>query len=200
MAHRNDSDDGYELHQRINRAAEALSKGVDYDANFWFLHDTFYRPLRRFFSGKGFSPEVCDDLTQETFFGIHIGMKTYRHQERFEGWLYQLATTTYLKCIRKAGAAKRSAPEVQYEDVPGAAVSRPASQLEAMLDQEDRDRMRREIDTLPKQMRQCLKLHLVQGLTYAEVAIVMKININTVKAHMFQGRKKLQAMLGDSDR
>lgn len=197
MAHRTPPSD--ELHLRINRAAEALSKSVDYDANYWFLYATFFRPLRRFFSGKGCSPDKCDDLTQETFLRIYIDMKKYRHQGRFEGWLYKVATTTYLKQIREAGAAKRSAPQVPYEDVPDAAVSRPASQLKTMLDAEDRDSLRQAIDTLPKQMRQCLKLHLYQNRSYAEVAVVMKININTVKAHMFQGRKKLQDMLDSED-
>ncbi|MEM7584349.1 MAG: RNA polymerase sigma factor [Acidobacteriota bacterium] len=191
--------DRSDLKQRVDRAADELARGVDREANFHFLYQSFYRPLQRFFTFKGFAPHDALDLTQETFVGIYTGMKTYRHSGRFEGWLYQVATNAALKRRRMQGTVKRSAPEVSYEEVQEA-VKIPAEStdpLDTLLDDERRETMRRAIGELPKQMRQCMTLHLYQGLSYPDIAVTMRINVNTVKAHMFQGRKKLVDMLGE---
>jgi RNA polymerase sigma-70 factor (ECF subfamily) len=44
-------------------------------------------------------------------------------------------------------------------------------------------------------MRQCLTLRLYHQLAYQEIAVVMKLSIETVKAHLFRARKKLQERL-----
>ncbi len=187
-------------YEQVNRAAAALAAGVDHEANFRFLYQSFYRPLQRFFSRQGFAAEECFDLTQETFVGILRGLKAYRHQDRFQGWLYQLAKTTYLKRRRAAATAKRSAYEISHDDdqeALAAAMAMPAEQLDTVLDGERRQIMRDAVGELPKQMRQCMTLHLYQGLSYTEIATVMKVKLNTVKAHMFQGRQKLLLNLSE---
>jgi len=45
-------------------------------------------------------------------------------------------------------------------------------------------------------MRLCCALRYERGLKYEEIADVMKISIETVKAHLHQGRKRLAARLG----
>jgi DNA-directed RNA polymerase specialized sigma24 family protein len=44
-------------------------------------------------------------------------------------------------------------------------------------------------------MRRCCLLRYEQGLKYQEIAVVMKISIETVKAHLHQARKRLAAKL-----
>jgi DNA-directed RNA polymerase specialized sigma24 family protein len=46
-------------------------------------------------------------------------------------------------------------------------------------------------------MRTCCLLRYVRGLKYQEIATVMKISIETVKAHLHQARKRLIEKLGD---
>ncbi len=46
-------------------------------------------------------------------------------------------------------------------------------------------------------MRHCCTLRYEKGLKYTEIATVMKISIETVKAHLHQARKRLIDMLGD---
>lgn len=184
--------------ERIDRAVRALSQGRDREANFRLLYEAYCRPLRGFFGRQGFSPEECFDLTQETFFSIYKSMETYRHEGRFEGWLFRLAKTTYLKRWRAASTAKRSGQEVDPEEIgdAAAAVASPAGQLDSVLHEERRQAMRRAVGELPRKMRKCMTLHLYHELTYREIAVILKIEVNTVKAHMFQGRNKLLEQLG----
>jgi DNA-directed RNA polymerase specialized sigma24 family protein len=46
-------------------------------------------------------------------------------------------------------------------------------------------------------MRLCCTLRYERGLKYQEIATLMKISIETVKAHLHQARKRLIAILGN---
>ena len=181
----------------IEAAVAALQAGSDSEANFKIVFESFYHPLQRFFAKKGFPAEDAQDLTQETLLGIYRGVRRFRHEARFETWLYKVATTTYLKRLRSGSAAKRSGVETPYDeaaiDLPSLAA--PEVQLESVLDQEKRQVMREAIEELPEKMRKCLILRIYQDLSYREIAVVMKLKINTVKAHLFQAREKLRGKL-----
>ncbi len=45
-------------------------------------------------------------------------------------------------------------------------------------------------------MRACVKLSLVEGLEYAEIARRLGVSVNTVKAHVHRARQNLSARLG----
>ncbi len=189
--------EGGESREAIERAIEALQRGVDTESSFRLLFESYYHPLQRFFVRKGFAPEDALDLTQETLIGIYKGVREFRHEARFETWLYRVATTTYLKRLRTGSAAKRSGIETSLDEMP-AAHEPPApanDQLEGVLDDEQRQAMREAIEELPEKMRQCLTLRIYHELSYREIATVMKLKINTVKAHLFQAKEKLREKL-----
>ena len=50
--------------------------------------------------------------------------------------------------------------------------------------------MRRAVRDLPEQMRECLTLRLYHELSYREIAMVMKVTVDTVKTHLFQARRR----------
>jgi len=181
----------------VTEAVDRFQSGTDRDESFRWLYMTFFPAIRRFFARKGMSPEDCLDLTQETFFGIYRGLDGFRSDARFETWLYRVATTTYLKSLRTEAAAKRTGREVPLE-VPMAvdpALKSPAVQLEGVLRDERSQAMEAAVQELPEQMRKCLTLRLYHQLAYREIAEVMKLNVETVKAHLFKARKKLKENL-----
>lgn len=161
------------------------------------LFDAYYRPIQGFFRRKGHSAEEALDLTQETFLGIYRGLKDLRDEKRFEGWLYQVATTTHLKKLRSDSTAKRTGYEVPHDETGMVyeAARSPASQLSGVLESERREIMREAIRSLPAQMRRCLTLRIYEDMSYREIAILMKLKIDTVKAHLFQARAKLKRQL-----
>jgi RNA polymerase sigma-70 factor (ECF subfamily) len=183
----------------VECAIAAIQAGSDYDVNFRIIFERYYRPVQKFFTRKGFSAEDSLDLTQETFLGIYRGLRRYRHDARFETWLYRIATTTYLKRLRAGATAKRSCKEVSLEDTsindgqPRAA----QDQLDGVLNEERQRVMREAVLELPEKMRKCLTLRVYHDLSYKEIAVVMKLKVNTVKAHLFQARSKLQDRLRD---
>jgi RNA polymerase sigma-70 factor (ECF subfamily) len=184
--------------QAIRRFQESKD-GNDRSAAFRFLYETYFRAIERFFARKGLPPEDCLDLTQETFLGIYRGLDGYEHRQHFAAWLYRAATTTWLKRGRRAAAAKRAVVEVSRDamEQPEATLAVPGRQLDSLLDEERWRALRSAVAELPEQMRDCLTLRLYHQLSYNEIALVKKISVETVKAHLFRARKKLQEKLAD---
>ena len=164
------------------------------EESFRRLFDLYHRPLGRFFARKGLPPELCRDLTQETFLGIYRGLETYRPEARFETWLYRVATTTYLKHLRSRSTAKRAGEEVAAETLEeaGEPLAAAGLQLDRMLADEKRRAIRRAVGSLPEKMRRCLELKVYGGLRCREIAATLEVSINTVKAQLFQARGKLR--------
>lgn len=167
------------------------------------LLQLYYQPVFRFFAKRGLAHEDCLDLTQETFLGIYTGLGSFRHEAGFDTWLFRIATNAYRKRRRWRTAEKRAGEEVpiatgseaeESEVVPPSTL--PAPSEEAL--RTERSRLLREaIGKLPEQMRICLALRVYRDLKYREIGVVLRLSTETVKAHLFQARRRLQEMLGD---
>jgi RNA polymerase sigma-70 factor (ECF subfamily) len=55
--------------------------------------------------------------------------------------------------------------------------------------------LRQALGELPPKMRQVVYLRLDQGLKYREIAAAARVSIDTVKAHLHQARRQLEARL-----
>ncbi len=167
------------------------------------LFERYSRPVSYFFARRGFSRDECLDLTQETFLGVCRGIKRFRGGTNFEKWLYTIAINVWRNEIRYRLTEKRSADEVSLDallDTPREIKdSTQGDPLEAVLAGERHDLLHEAIRELPNQMRQCLILRIDQQLKYEEIAIVMRISINTVKSQLFQAREKLRARFAESE-
>lgn len=184
---------------RVGEAIARFQAGIEPEAAFRVLYETYFAALHRFFARKGCAPDECLDLTQETFLGIYRGLEGYEHRQRFAAWLYRVATTTFLKRRRRAAAAKRAMVEVSHDamDNPEPALAAPETQLDGLIEDERRTALRAAVAELPEQMRDCLTLRLYHQLAYEEIAAIKKLSVETVKAHLFRGRKRLAERLAD---
>lgn len=187
----------------INRIIEEWQAGIDRQENFRRLFERYYRPVYHFFAKRGFSAESCQDLTQETFIRVYIGMAGFRRESRFETWLFQIAGNTYRKELRRQSASKRAGQQVSLEGASekgssasgGSELGDPSSTqgpLDDVLHTEQRQELRRAIEELPEQMRKCLMLRVYQELSYREIAVVLRLSAETVKAHLHQARQRLR--------
>ncbi|MCP4898323.1 MAG: RNA polymerase sigma factor [bacterium] len=186
-----------ERRAQVARVVRKLRAGEDQEAGFRVLFEAYHRPLTRFFVRKGFNAVDAVDLTQDTFLGIYQGLKGLRDEDRFESWLYRIATTNYLKRLRSEATAKRAGQEIPHDEARMVhdATKVPAEQLNEVLNDERQQAMRKAIQELPNQMRRCLTFRIYHDLSYREIATVMKLKIDTVKAHLFQARARLKEKL-----
>lgn len=185
--------------ETIRRAVLDVQDGRDVETAYRTLFDAYFHPLCRFFRRKGFSAEEALDLTQETFFGIYKSVGAFRHDARFDTWLYQVARSMYLKRLRRGSRLKRSGTEIPHEDLPEGALATEDDALHAVIHQEERSALREAVRRLPEKMRQCLTLRIYHQLSYAEIATAMKLELGTVKAHLFRAREKLGLELSPAE-
>lgn len=204
-------DDGRDDHE-VDRWAARWRSGEGRERVFRELFERYHRPLWGFFARRGFPPEDCHDLTQETFVRVYRGMDGFRGDARFETWLFKIAMNTYRKSLRHGSADKRDGHEVSLEDPEDGGLRTeaetagegvlvgsgpPPQPLDGVLRRERREALSSAVEKLPDQMRRCAVLRLYQDMAYKEIAAVMKVSIETVKAHLFQARKRLRAELAD---
>jgi RNA polymerase sigma-70 factor (ECF subfamily) len=183
-----------------------LKRGRDREANFKLLFDRYYDQLHRFFQRKGISPEDCRDLTQEVFVSAYKGLKGLRNESQFQNWLFRIARNIHKNEIERRQAKKREAKEVSLEgarselnDSRGRAeqiADSDPNPIDALLEKEGRHKLSEAVRRLPPQMRRCVQLRVVKGLSHGEIAAIMGISVNTVKAHLHQARKTLKEKLG----
>ena len=190
----------HDRRKRIDAAIRAFQAGNDRESSFRVLYKLFFPTLCRFFGRRGFPADDSLDLTQETFLSIYNGLRGFRQEARFETWMFTVATNTYRKRLRALTAEKRDGKEVSHEDLTGgeAALEAPGTQLDELLDGERRKALRAAIAELPAQMRRCLVLRLYHDHSYQEIAVLLKIKIDTVKAHLFQARKRLKEQVNEA--
>jgi RNA polymerase sigma-70 factor (ECF subfamily) len=191
--------------ERVEAILRELQAGAPPEDRFRHLFEMYYGPLRGFFARRGFAPEDCQELTQETFLGIYTGIGSFRGEAGFETWMWKIANNAWRKRRRWWSAEKRAAEEVpldEVEEMPagpreGLAPDAAPDPGQAALDRERSRLLREAIEQLPEQMRKCLMLRIYQDLKYREIAVVVRLSIETVKAHLFAARGRLKQELGD---
>ena len=181
-----------------------IKQGLNVEKNFHWLFERHYAQIIRFFRRKGFDPEDCRDLTQETFVSVYKGVGELRQDEQFESWLFAIAHNVWCGLIEKRSAQKRSATIVSL-DAGGETDERlplaeripddSANPLGIALERERLEKLREAMRHLPQQMNRCVQLRVVHDLSHVEIARLMGISVNTVKAHLHQARSALRNKL-----
>jgi len=197
--------------ERLVRAIEDFQKGIDCEKNFQILFERYYRPVRQFFARRVFSPEDCQDLTQDTLFRVYKGLRAFRWEAEFETWLLRIAFNTYQKWLGRRINAENVIPRVSIDSADDLdwLVSDeywpmrppdPTTPEEELLHRERQQALDQAIAELPERTGQCLRLRLWggdRGLKNREIAVVMRIAPGTVGALLAQAREKLKQKLED---
>lgn len=186
---------------------EDLKRGRNREANYKLLFDRYHDQVFRFFRRKGMGREDCRDLTQDVFVSVYRGLKELRDHNRFRSWLFTIAKNTFNNEIERRQAKKREGHVLSLEEKLGRKTEREvltrkatdakSSPMEALLEKERQAKVARAIQELPPQMRRCVQLRVNKGLSIAEIAGVMRISANTVKAHLHQARSALKEDLAE---
>lgn len=171
------------------------------------LFERHYRRVFRFFRRWGFDAEEADDLAQEAFLKAYGGLGEFRGEASESTWLFTIAANCLRNELRKRGALKRAAIEVARDELSEAERAEPSvfspggggreAPLDRLLRKEQHQALDRAIGELPPQMGRCARLRLEQGLAVREIATLLHLSPETVKAHLFQARKRLKKRVAE---
>ncbi len=180
-----------------------LQAGIRVEANSRLVFELYYPWVRRFFGRLNYTLQDSEDLAQETFSQVFERIGSFRHESSFKSWLFAVASNVHRNQHRRRHQEKRRMPEVSIDtsaeaDAPPPEPASPEKAPDrAAYTRERREALAHAMARLPPQMRQVLALRIDQDLKYREIASVLQISIETVKAHLFQARQRLRGELGE---
>lgn len=171
---------------------QLLEKAANGDTEaFQILYERYRDPIFRFAYRLLGSVEAAEDVAHDCFLSL------ISEPRRFDA--SKASLRTYVYAAARNLAAKRYnafARETAIEEVPDAFhTSERHSPVARVLEGELAGEVERAVASLPPLQREALVLFEYQELPLAEVAAVLGVETNAVKARLFRAREKLRARL-----
>lgn len=144
---------------------DGLRKGDKEAFSILFLR--YYQSIYRFLFKLTGSREEAEDLAQEVFVKLYRNPLSERRQHNLRAWLYRVALNQAYNSQRS-----RRREEQRWDRATRLAESggQPANDpADSVLQEEQRDQVRRVLRSLPPRQQQCLVLRY-EGFSYAEIA------------------------------
>lgn len=144
------------------------------------------------------SPEDAADITQESFLKAWRSIRAFRGDCSLSTWLCRITMSC---AVDHARAAKRhrsvslSAPDDDSSDW-----DLPETDVRALPEEEltrrtEIDAVRAAIDSLPEEQRTIVTMRDITGLSYAEIADTLGLEMGTVKSRINRARAAVKNFL-----
>jgi RNA polymerase sigma-70 factor, ECF subfamily len=137
----------------------------------------YRQPLYGYFRRRLASTERAEDLTQETFLAVIRATERYQPRALVRTYLYGIAIKLLAVERRKLGRVE-TAPDPTLE-----------TRTEQAL------WVRQALERLPPVEREILMLREYEQLSYAEIAELLRLPLNTVRTRLFRSRVALKGFL-----
>ncbi|MBI5397339.1 MAG: sigma-70 family RNA polymerase sigma factor [Verrucomicrobia bacterium] len=151
------------------------------------LYDCYRQPLY-YLARRMVGAQEAEDVCHEIFIAVFRSLPKFRGKSKLSTWILSIGTHLCLMHLRqRRGPAAQTEPLESADDAPLDTLS-PAYEVEA------RDFMRRlsaAIDTLPDTQRLAITLRGFQEMSYEQVAGMMQLSIEQVRATLFRARRNL---------
>ena len=153
------------------------------EAAFEALFDRHHRGILAFCRHMLGSAEEAEDAVQHTFMAAYRSLIGSRQPIQLRAWLYTIARNRCLSVLR----ARRETPVDDLDELPTENLS-----AEVQRRQDLRDLLH-DVGGLPEEQRSALVLAEVGGVSHDEIAQVLGVPRERVKALVFQARSSLIA-------
>ena len=133
---------------------------------------------------------IAEDLVQESFIKSFNSLASFREDSSFYTWIYRITVNTSKNFLvskkRKnellsSDISEDQTYEIEYEDTDTPEDLLQASQLKKLITET--------IDQLGEDTKTALTLRELDGLSYEEIAKVVKCPVGTVRSRIFRGRE-----------
>ncbi|MGC1361747.1 MAG: sigma-70 family RNA polymerase sigma factor [Silvibacterium sp.] len=151
-----------------------------------------FRTLARLTGGG----EHLEDLAQEVFLRLYRGLENFRGEAKLTTWLYRItlnvAQDEWKRRKKEQSHTSFDDPDAGWaERIPGA-----DGDAEQILSQrQSMAAVNEALGELSEAERAVIVMFHQEECTYEQIALVLKIPLNTVRTHLHRGRQKLKERL-----
>ncbi|MCP4499483.1 MAG: RNA polymerase sigma factor [Deltaproteobacteria bacterium] len=156
-----------------------------------FHRDRLLRAAFGFLKDKSRAEEACQEALLKAF----QAKDSYDDTEPFYPWMYRILKNTCLDVLRKQ---KRQPQELV--DVDALFDDHIPSPEQAAGRKEDAAALMNAMDRVDEEYAEILNLRHFQELSYADIALCLKVKEGTVMSRLYRARKALAAILVDDDK
>lgn len=130
----------------------------------------------------------AQEAAQDVFIKVHDNLGKFLEGTSFGAWVYRITVNTAINYYNRN--KKRRSREIDLEEIVETAGTE--GDAEKRLSEEDNEKRAAELlARLNPDQRACIVLREIEGLSYEEIAEVLKININTVRTRLKRAREVL---------
>ncbi|MBS2018467.1 MAG: RNA polymerase sigma factor [Deltaproteobacteria bacterium] len=160
-------------------------------------------PLFNFALRQVRTPELAQDIVQETFVRVVQKAGEFKHEARFTTWVYTITRNLCIDHLRKGALRKHpSLDESRGEEGEGPTLGEQTADPRASVEREAtgtelKARILRAVDKLPDDQREVFLMREMGNLPFKEIADITGVPENTVKSRMRYALERLQEALAE---
>jgi RNA polymerase sigma-70 factor (ECF subfamily) len=141
----------------------------------------------------------AEDVAQETFIRAYRALVNFRGDAAFYTWLYRIAINTaknhlVAKGRRVPDSDVDLADAEHFDD--GAALRDNDTPEGGALSSELEQAVHKAIASLPQELKTALMLREFDGLSYEDIAEIMRCPVGTVRSRIFRAREEVDRQIG----
>ena len=182
-----DNDKEDDKQDRIELVQRAVEGDKEAFTNLYMLtYSEVYHIVKVFIHNE----DTAQDIVQDIFFKLFESSRSLPDNFQLKSWFYKVARNAAVDYLR----------HLQVEDkykflMAEAMISVP--DVDEEIDEQVYDKVNLAIESLPKQCRLIIKLNVLEGKKYLEIAEELGITINTIRTQVSRGYKKLREILAE---
>lgn len=140
--------------------------------------------------------DLLDDVVQQVWARVWERLPTLDDPARLRSWLYSVARNAAIDACRNRQREASATTNVESGEMVSADRRPPTPDGQA-LGNELRSTLLRAVQALPVVYREPLVLRHLEGWSYAEIAQVLGVTVESVETRLIRARRLLRDMLSD---
>ncbi|MBC20316.1 MAG: RNA polymerase subunit sigma-70 [Planctomycetaceae bacterium] len=170
------------------------------NSHFTELEERYRQPLLCFLRRQIGNDSIAEDVLQATFMQLHVKCDQFEEGRKVRPWLYRIAMNQAIDSKRRnrrhenisLNQSTNSVDGQRYELVEMIRGEYPLPE-ETLQVNEQRQSIRKAVDSLPQSLQTIVSLVFFQGLKYREAAETLSIPVGTLKSRMHSALLQLRS-------
>ena len=148
----------------------------------------YYPYVSKFLIKLTINEELAQDLVQETSLKVITNIDKFdtKASAKFSTYLMKIAKNTYLDYLKKD---KKISYSLDLEEISDSGFE------DKVADEEELNILLKEIDKLPYEQAQAIKLKYLEEYSLKEIADKMETQTKTIKSRIYEGKEKIKRKL-----